>query len=253
MTVTSIHDLQPQLAANRRYWTGWAGEQADRPDSDLPIYRTDIPHPLLNGVLRIHDRPLDTAVETAKQRLGGSVWGWWVGADSDEGTAEALLARGATQRAQLPIMAVDLAGVAPADSPAGMKIQTITGRDEMTEYVSAYAGPLGIPGDLGPVVDRELSFGFPDVVRLAGVLDGRIAGTCTLSLGAEVAALYCIATDPACRRQGVASALTLDALRIARQAGRRIATLQASSDGEPVYRRLGFETVGHYRLFGFPA
>jgi len=252
MTVTSIHDLEPQLAANRRYWTGW-DDQSDKPDSDLPIYRTDIPHPLMNGVLRIRDRSLEIAVETARQRLGGSVWAWWVGPDSDEGTADELLARGATPVVQMPIMAVDIAGVTPADRPAGLKTQTITGRDEMTEYVGAYAGPLGIQGDLAQVVNRELNFGYPDVVRVAGVLDGRIAGTCTLSLGTEVAALYCVATDPEFRRRGIATALTLDALHIAQQAGRRIATLQASSDGEPVYRRLGFETVGHYRLFGFPA
>jgi hypothetical protein len=45
----SIHDLGPQLAANRQYWCGWTGAE---PDADLPIYRTDIEHGLLNGVLR---------------------------------------------------------------------------------------------------------------------------------------------------------------------------------------------------------
>lgn len=48
------------------------------------------------------------------------------------------------------------------------------------------------------------------------------------------------------------TALTLDALRIAREAGRRVVTLQASSQGEPVYRRIGFETVSRYRLFTLP-
>ncbi|GFJ93678.1 hypothetical protein [Phytohabitans rumicis] len=111
----SIHDLEPQLAANRRYWTGWAGVGgADEPDADVPIYRTDIPHSLLNGVLRIRNQSLDQAVETAKQRLAGSVWRWWVGADSDAGTADGLLALGATQFADLPIMAVDVTKLAPS-------------------------------------------------------------------------------------------------------------------------------------------
>jgi len=30
-----------------------------------------------------------------------------------------------------------------------------------------------------------------------------------------------------------------------------IRALRSSSEGEPVYRRIGFETVSHYRLFGF--
>ncbi|HTJ37810.1 MAG TPA: hypothetical protein VL738_31645 [Dactylosporangium sp.] len=34
--------------------------------------------------------------------------------------------------------------------------------------------------------------------------------------------------------------------------GRRIATLQASAVGEPVYSNIGFETVAEYRLFKLP-
>jgi GNAT superfamily N-acetyltransferase len=254
MSELSVHDLEPQLAANRRYWTGWTGTSAgpnpgSDPDADLPTYRTDLTHPLLNGVLRVRDQPLDRAIETARERLAGSVWSWWVGPDSDPGTSEGLIDRGATEIVDMPIMAIDLTEISPLDTPAALKIQPITGREEMTAYVGAYAGPLGIGGDLGPVVDRELDFAYHDVVRLGGRLDGRLVGTCTLSLGTEVAALYCIATDPLYRRFGVATALTLEALRIARQAGRRIGTLQATAEGEPVYRRIGFQTVARYRLF----
>jgi ribosomal protein S18 acetylase RimI-like enzyme len=248
MTTQSIHDLEPQLAANRRYWCGWAGAPSD---TDLPTYRTDIQHVLLNGVLRIRNRPLDDAIVAAKQQLHGSPWCWWVGSDSDDGTAEGLIAHGAEQISSMPIMAVDVTSVAEAESPADMTIRPATGRAGIREYVETYAGPLGISGDLGVVVDRELDFAYPDVVRLAGIVDGRTVGTCTLSLGTEVAALYCIATDPGFRRRGIATALTREALRITRESGRRVATLQASSEGEPVYQRIGFETVARYRLFRF--
>ncbi|MBG6105998.1 ribosomal protein S18 acetylase RimI-like enzyme [Micromonospora vinacea] len=249
MTKYSIHDLEPQLAANRRYWCGWAGA---RPDTDLPTYRTDIPHPLLNGVLRVRGRQLDDAIAEVKRHLTGSRWGWWVGADSDEGTAEGLLERGAEQIGDMPIMAVDVTTVAEAAAPADLKIRTVVGPVGMREYVAAYAGPLGISGDLGIVVDRELGFAYPDVLRLAGTVDGRTVGTCTLSLGTDVGALYCIATDPAFRRRGIATALTCEALRITRESGRRIATLQASAEGEPVYRQIGFDTVARYRLYQLP-
>jgi ribosomal protein S18 acetylase RimI-like enzyme len=245
----SIHDLQPQLAANRRYWCGWAGTS---PDDDLPIYRTGFGNRLLNGVLRVRDRPLDEAVAEARQRLAGSSWLWWVGADSNEGTAEGLLARGAVDGGLLPVMAVDLTTVTETAPPPELRIWPVVEPDEMRAYVAAYAGPLGVEGDLEPVVHRELDFGYPDVVRLAGIADGRTVGTCTLSLGTGVAALYCIATDPQYRRRGIATALTREALRIARDSGRRFATLQASAAGEPVYREIGFATVAHYRMFKFP-
>ncbi|MET7397549.1 GNAT family N-acetyltransferase [Dactylosporangium sp. NPDC005572] len=250
MTTHSIHDVASQLAANRRYWCGWAGA---RSDTDLPTYRTDITHGLLNGVLRIRNRPLDEAIEEARQQLAGSMWNWWVGADSDEGTADGLLARGATQTGDMPIMAVDVTTVAGFGAPADLKICPVIDRAEMQEYVRAYAEPLGFRSDsVDTVVDHELNFGYPDVVRLAGIVDGRTVGTCTLSLATDVAALYCIATDPEYRRRSIATALTLEALRITRESGRRFATLQASSEGEPVYRRIGFETVARYRLFKLP-
>jgi ribosomal protein S18 acetylase RimI-like enzyme len=249
MRLHSIHDVEPQLAANRQYWCGWAGAL---PDTSLPIYRSGIKHSLLNGVLRVRARPLDRAIEEAGRLLTGSQWSWWVGADSDEGTAEGLIAHGAKQAGDMPIMAVDVTTIADAEPPAHLKIVPVTGRKDMQEYVRAYAGPLGFSGDIDAVVDRELGFAYPTVVRLAGVAGGKTVGTCTLSLGTEVGALYCIATDPEYRRRGIATALTRQALRITRESGRHMATLQASREGEPVYRNIGFETVARYRLFHFP-
>src|SRR4051794_10126725 len=105
MTPYSIYDLEPQLAANRRFWTGWAEAV---PDVDLPIYRSDLPHPLFNGVMRARDVPLDEAIPYARRRLAGSQWSWWVADDSDEDVAERLLAHGARQTTRMPVMAADL-------------------------------------------------------------------------------------------------------------------------------------------------
>ena len=89
------------------------------------------------------------------------------------------------------------------------------------------------------------------LIRLAGTVDDRVVGTAAVLLGDAVAAVYWIATDAAFRQRGIATALTTETLRLAREAGLSIATLQASSMGEPVYRRIGFETVAHYRRFAF--
>jgi hypothetical protein len=130
----AIRDLQPQLAANRRYWTGLAGAGgADDPGADLPIYRTGIAHPLMNGVLRVREVPLDDAVAEARQRLDGSGWAWWVGADSDEGTAEGLMARGAEEIMTLPIMALDLDRTAKSSSE-GKPVYRRIGFETVSHY-----------------------------------------------------------------------------------------------------------------------
>src|SRR3954447_8343001 len=136
MNNVSLHDIHRQLAANRRYWTGWSG---DDPDTEVPTYRTNITHPLLNGVLRVRDRPLDEAVARARQRLDGSVWSWWVGPDSDEGTAEGLVARGAQQIGDLPVMAIDVTRLSVADGftdPDDLSIQAVVGEDALRRYVN---------------------------------------------------------------------------------------------------------------------
>lgn len=242
-----LHDLTPQLAANRRYWAGWAG---DDPDSDLAIYRTELAYAMLNGVLRVRGLPLDEAVGRAREQLKGLPWVWWVGADSDEGSAEGLLGHGAEQIGEMPIMARELTTLPAAALPDGVRIRPVVEQDEMQAYVDAYAGPLRLDrSGLHRRVESELKSTNIDLVRLAAVAGGRTIGTATLSLATEVAALYAVTTRPAYRRQGIGAALTGEVLRVARDAGRQIATLQATAEGEPLYRRLGFTTVGRYRLF----
>jgi predicted acetyltransferase len=73
--------------------------------------------------------------------------------------------------------------------------------------------------------------------------------TAALHLGAGVAGIYAVSTIPGARRQGFGAAITLAALRAARESGYQIAILHATQMGAGVYRRLGFEeycTIGMY-------
>ena len=63
---------------------------------------------------------------------------------------------------------------------------------------------------------------------------------------AGVAGIYCVSTVERARRQGIGAAVTLAALREARDLGFTIGVLTSSEMGYPVYRRLGF--VEHCRI-----
>ncbi|MFI5843274.1 GNAT family N-acetyltransferase [Catenuloplanes sp. NPDC051500] len=250
MTDALLDDLAPQLALNRTYWLGWNGGSGD-PDADLPVYRTGIPHALLNGVARVRGLPIKEAIEEAHERLAGTRWIWWVGADSDPGTAEALEAHGATAAGSVPIMARDLTALPGVPTVDGL---TIGEPGDLHDYVRGYAAPNGLPEDaLDLVTEREAGYRPPrgTLVRLAGRMDGRTVSTTSVLIDGDVAGLFCVATLAAYQRRGIASALTAVALRTARDAGARVITLQASSQGEPVYQRAGFRTVGDYRFFRF--
>jgi GNAT superfamily N-acetyltransferase len=84
--------------------------------------------------------------------------------------------------------------------------------------------------------------------QFAALLDGQPVGHSTLyvttgRLGA--AGIYNVGVVPAARNRGVGTAVTLAACRFALSIGCRHALLNATGLGEPVYRRIGFETIGH--------
>ncbi len=70
------------------------------------------------------------------------------------------------------------------------------------------------------------------------------SGELFVSGGGNIAGLHMICTREAFRRRGVGGAVTEALLRAGQAAGASLAVLQASEEGEPVYRRIGFEPCG---------
>ena len=252
MKTVSIRDLGSQWRANRRFWASWADADAD---ADLAIYRSGIAYPLFNGVLRVRDVPIGEAIGIARTTLGDTPWAWWVGGDSAPGVADALIAHGAQPLASMPVMAYNLERLRPRPVPEGLTMMIITRASDLDDFVTAYGEPLGLPPEvvrtLGGYERDRLSRG-DQIVHVAGIVGDEIVATAEVSLGDDTAGLYCIATDARYRRRGLATALTHEALRVAREAGHAVATLQASAEGVPVYEAMGFETVAGYDLFAFP-
>ena len=86
----------------------------------------------------------------------------------------------------------------------------------------------------------------PEVRLYLGRIDGEAIGTSMMFLSSGVAGLYQVEVSPEHRRRGIGTALTLIPMKEARQSGYRIAVLQASTKGEPVYRKIGFESYFKY-------
>jgi len=250
-------DLGPLFGNARDFLLGWG--RAYRVDGDLALYRSGVSHPQLNGVLRLRHGGLDDALAEATERLAGLPWLWWVGADSRPGLAEDLQARGATEAGKAAVMAIDLDEAIKADrviktdGPAEVRVDELTGADDLTEWVRAYRSSFGVtPAQLDEVVRAEESRPTGGVVRFACRIEGRTVGTSVLFDGHGVAGVYSVATVEGFRRRGIGARLTLAALRAGRERGLRIGTLLATSTGAAVYRRMGFAQVAGYRLVQLP-
>jgi ribosomal protein S18 acetylase RimI-like enzyme len=84
--------------------------------------------------------------------------------------------------------------------------------------------------------------------------NGQVLGSGIVHLDAAgVAGMYNVGVDPAWRGRGIGTALVAALGRIARTEGARAIALNATPDGEPIYRALDFVVIGDGQTWYAPA
>jgi ribosomal protein S18 acetylase RimI-like enzyme len=103
----------------------------------------------------------------------------------------------------------------------------------------------------GPPYAKTLPYAPPDgvedppgVVRLGVRLREKLIGQISINPLGGVAGIYSMGVAPRVRGRGIATELTQAACRLAIQHGCRHAVLNATDEGERVYRRVGFRSLG---------
>ncbi len=75
-----------------------------------------------------------------------------------------------------------------------------------------------------------------------------VAGT-TIVLSGKTAGIYFLGTIEEARGKGLGSFLTAYSTNVGFEMGAESVVLQASLVGEPIYKKLGYETFTHYRWY----
>lgn len=108
---------------------------------------------------------------------------------------------------------------------------------KILRYDTLY-GAWGLPRSLAEDTDGRV------YQQLAAFEDGRVIGFGRIHLEASESKIFqvCVAEDRRCR--GVATAIMVELIDLAREAGRDLVVLDSRDTAVAFYQRLGFEPVG---------
>lgn len=251
--------LDAMLYNQAEYWlyrahvAGWDHGSAD----GITWYHSGQRNTERNAVVRAHLPPEGNPVAmiaAARERVSpnGEPWTWW---DPPPAVARLLPETGLRLNSQDTGMAADLTQVpASVEAPAVLTVERVRDDAKALTWRLAFRAanelPLDIPTTREYIVEvlRGLApagYDEREPLRLyMAKLGGAPVAVAQLFTGAGVAGIYCVATLPQLRRQGIGAAVTHAALADARALGYNMAVLGASQMGEPVYRRLGFVACG---------
>ena len=149
-------------------------------------------------------------------------------------------------------MAVDLMCLpAKAQAPNSLQIVPVENGATLRKWIHVASIGFGVSHDVENVwydFFETVSWERPFYTYLA-FLNGEPVGTSQLFTSAGVAGIYNVTCLPQARGQGIGAAITLAPLLDACEMGYRVGVLQASSMGNKVYQRLGFEDFGKLSVY----
>lgn len=226
---------------------------------DTVWFYTGVSHPLFNGVPRalLDADDIQPTIDDLQARIDaqGAPAFWWLGPRARPDDLSSTLVRHGLQPAgEAPGMALNL-DFLDSELPqiAGFSVKRTGQETPQALWARVAAIGTGFP-DRAAAALEEIEATLCDPAyrsqyRYIGYLDDRPVASAALVLDAGVAGVYAIATLPEARQRGIGRYMTMLPLLEARRLGYRVAILQASSQGYPIYQRLGFRDVGNYRLY----
>jgi ribosomal protein S18 acetylase RimI-like enzyme len=196
------------------------------------------------------DRDIDRIAAIFRAR--NSPFRWWLTPSTRPRDLEAkLIARNFRHTYDANGMVADLAKVRFDEPPSGLEIRRVANAAEFDDWLDPFCETFEIPERDRPVWRNTYeTLGFDDAwTHYAGYVEGKAVSTSSLLMAGNLGGIYCVATIDAARGRGIGRAVTLAAMKDARDRGATRAVLQSSEMGFSVYRALGFEDAGPLRLY----
>jgi GNAT superfamily N-acetyltransferase len=236
-------------------WSGPRGAIEER--DGLVFYATASSFPvLMNGVFRVDPAvPGPEVVAAADDWFGvrGSGYSLRIGPSDDDLVAAAEADGGFMVMDGGPEMVIR----APVEAgrgrglPAGAELRWLQDEPGVQDFLavsgaaySTYGMPPEVFGEAVLDVDAFLA---PHIHSVVAYVDGQAAAAAQTILSHGIAGVYCVGTVESARGRGLGEAVTTAVTNRAFELGAPVNTLQASTMGEPIYRRMGYEEIARDR------
>ncbi len=231
-----------QVLANFEVWLPWfeyfPGANVQH-IAGVTAWTSDVPVPFFNGAYGVPE----TTVDDVLPFLDGRPVLWVVpppgGIDDD------LAARGFAP-AEIPGMRMELGLLPELVIPDGVDVRAVDNDEALLATATTIAFTTnGFPVEatdpmlamLGRIPNRDRFRTY------LATVDGVPAAASALLVTEDTAGLYNVGTLPEFRHRGLGRLVSLAALHAGRAEGCTVGVLEASPEGAPLYRALGFEDV----------
>lgn len=247
------HENQIEFSREMTRWSGRAGKSLEADGIALFASGTDFPV-TFNNVIRI-----DPEVSAADVLARSNEWfgelgrGYsittsdWHGIDDD--LQEAASNAGMMLLDEPPEMVIHHS-VESRPLPDGITLEWVTDRQGFEAFLAVGAAAYGTIGMPPGVIEQALvdldRFLAPWIHSVVAFRDDEPLAAAQVILSHGIGGVYWVGTVEAGRGAGLGDAVTRAVTNRGFEAGAAIMTLQASSQGEPIYTRMGYETIYHY-------
>jgi GNAT superfamily N-acetyltransferase len=137
--------------------------------------------------------------------------------------------------------------------PAELEVSPARDAHDIEEINGILNVTFGMPMDSVLTFRLERFLDNDDVKMFIGRVDGKAVTTATSVVMGETAGIFQVGTFEQHRGKGFGEVMTAESIRAAADEGARMAFLQASNAGFPIYKRMGFQTVTSHTMFERPS
>lgn len=217
-------------------------------------------HPVISNAAFRSDDGVDAEefVSRAKDFFDARGRGFsiWIRGDQreDQDLAAASAAVGAQLVYEMPEMILD-SPVEEPDLPTGVELRQLSEAGQADDYWKVAAASytsIGFPPEVFGSYTDNAGLLAENVVAFIAYLDGAPVSIAMTIVSHSIAGIYWVGSLEQARGKGLGRAVTAAATNAGFELGAKVASLQASPMGKPIYEAMGYETVFDYRLFMSP-